>query len=114
MLAILLSLLFAVQAGTPSRLEGAVAGRILVRDGKPEAKIRVMAFDAEEGTGNSIVSLAETDDAGFYRLENVRPGRYVIAAGFVDQPSYYPGVAERARARVVSVVAGTALENIDF
>jgi hypothetical protein len=58
--------------------------------------------------------LAASDADGVYRLENVPPGQYIIAAGFVDRPSFYPGVAARSNARVVSLLAGAIVENIDF
>jgi hypothetical protein len=112
--ALLLSLLFLFQAAAPSRVEGTIKGRIVARDGKPEANIRVMAIEAEERPGNPIVTLASSDADGVYRLENVPPGRYIIAVGFVDRPSYYPGVAARSDARIVSVLAGATVENIDF
>ena len=112
--ALLLTLLFLVQAAAPSRVEGTVKGRIVARDGKPEANIRVMAIEAEERPGNPIVTLASTDADGVYRLEKVPPGQYIIAAGFVERPSYYPGVAARSDSRIVSVPAGATVENIDF
>jgi len=95
-------------------VDGTITGRVVSRDAKPEAGIRVMAFEAEEKPGNPIVRLAESDASGFYRLENVPPGRYIIAAGFVDRPTYYPGVADRSDATVVSLTGGDVLQNIDF
>jgi len=112
LLAILL--LFQVAA---SRQAGTITGRLVLRDGKPEANIRVMAVEARDSareTEGTIVSLAVTDSFGNYRLEDVPSGRYVIAAGFVDHPSFYPGVDERASARVVTVDHGAALRGIDF
>ena len=110
---LLCSVLLMFQQTLP-RVDGAITGQVVSRDGKPEANIRVMAFEAEEQSGNPIVGLALSDASGFYRLENLPTGRYVIGAGFVERPSYYPSVAERSNAKVVSVAVGTVLENINF
>src|SRR5688572_3737407 len=98
MLAIFFSILLPLQLAAGARVDGTITGRVVSRDAKPEVGIRVMAFEAEEKPGNAIVRLAESDASGFYRLENVPPGRYIIAAGFVDRPTYYPGVADRSSA----------------
>ncbi|HZI50446.1 MAG TPA: carboxypeptidase regulatory-like domain-containing protein [Terriglobia bacterium] len=80
--------------------KGSVSGRVLSTDGKPAAGVRVAAVVApEQGTGNptnvtggpTLLSLAQTDNEGSYRLENIPPGRYYITAGLVDLPTYYPG-----------------------
>jgi hypothetical protein len=62
----------------------------------------------------TLTNLARTDSQGRYRLENVPPGRYFITAGFLDSPSYYPGVRTPAEARSINVVAGSATTGIDF
>jgi protocatechuate 3,4-dioxygenase beta subunit len=84
-------------AQTPA---GAVAGQVLNRDGRPAASVRVSAMAVPEAgavvnSATALVSIAMTDSEGRYRLENVLPGRYYIMAGFVDLPTYYPGVRPR-------------------
>jgi hypothetical protein len=54
-----------------------------------------------------------TDASGRYRLE-VTAGRYYIASGSVDRPTYYPGTTNVATARVFSLAAGGLVESIDF
>jgi TonB family protein len=49
-----------------------------------------------------------------YRLENVQAGRYYITAGFLDLPTYYPGVSAMSGATVVSVLSGTPVTGINF
>jgi hypothetical protein len=62
----------------------------------------------------AIVSLARTDAAGRYRLENVPPGRYLISAGPLDSPTYYPGVFSPAEATIVNVTAGRTGASVDL
>src|SRR5687767_541875 len=103
--------------------KGSVSGRVLSTDGKPAAGVRVAAVVApEQGTGNptnvtggpTLLSLAQTDNEGSYRLENIPPGRYYITAGLVDLPTYYPGAPTADGGRVVLVTAGAVTANIDF
>jgi hypothetical protein len=61
-----------------------------------------------------LAVITETDGAGRFRLENVPPGRYYIMAGFVDYPTYYPGVIAAANATVVEIAAGKVVENLNF
>jgi hypothetical protein len=75
-----------------------------------------MAIDADEqqaGT-RAILSIAETDASGRYRLENVPAGRYYIGAGLVDLPSYYPGADKPSEAGIVTVTPGLTVEGFDF
>lgn len=81
--------------------------------------IRVAAMPAP-GPGLSVVetsaliAITQTDSAGRFRLEDVQPGRYVIMAGNVASPTYYPGVNSPAAAQVVTVAAGSSVTGIDF
>ena len=61
-----------------------------------------------------MVSLTQTDSSGRYRLENVPAGRYYIAAGRVDLPTYYPGTLDMAKGTAVSISSATPLSDIDF
>src|SRR5688572_1450776 len=103
-------------AQTPT---GTVSGQILNREGRPAGAVRVSAVAVPEtgvpaNSGTALVSIAMTDNEGRYRLENVLPGRYYIMAGFVDLPSYYPGVANTSGATVVNVLSGTPVTGINF
>src|SRR5262245_29739703 len=87
---------------------GSVSGQILTREGQPATEIRVSAIAVPEpgapaNNATAMVSIAMTDKEGRYRLENVMPGRYYIAAGLVDLPTYYPGVTAQSRATVMNV-----------
>jgi hypothetical protein len=98
---------------------GTIAGTLTGQDGKPLAGVRVAAMVVPDTVSTSddtlvFVNLARTDDQGRYRLEDVPPGRYFITAGFVNVPTYYPGVTARSDATVVVIRAGANLPGIDF
>ena len=61
-----------------------------------------------------MTRIAETDAQGRYLLDGIPQGRYYIAAGRVDQPTYYPGVREMGPATIVSVMPGITVSGIDF
>jgi beta-lactamase regulating signal transducer with metallopeptidase domain len=62
---------------------GSITGRILDADGKPAARVRVMALEATYPAGErrlGIIQAVQSDDKGEYRLFWLPPGQYVIAA----------------------------------
>jgi len=102
---------------SPSQM-GTVTGR-LTRNGQPAAGVRVTAMAIPEpgvrvSDAASFASIALTDTDGRYRLENIPPGRYYVTAGFLDIPTYYPGVASIDSAKAVIVEAGATAGLIDF
>jgi hypothetical protein len=114
----LTGLLLALFLAQISPQTGAVTGLVRGANGMPAAGVRVYAItvrDAAEpaNAGTALESQAQTNTAGRYRLE-VPAGRYYIASGSVDAPTYYPGTTNRADARVLSIAAGGLVENIDF
>jgi len=99
---------------------GTIKGILKDSGGRPAAGIRVGAVprpdSLEELTGNTAAmsSLGETDEQGRYTLENVPPGRYFVAAGVLNFPTYYPGTQAMAEGKVVAVTAGETVPGIDF
>jgi TonB family protein len=92
---------------------GVITGRLLSADGTPLAGVRIAAADASD-PDSILASLAQTDAAGRYRLENILPGRYYLRAGQLDGESYYPGVASLSKAEVIAVKAGASIDARDF
>jgi hypothetical protein len=116
----LLSLLFLLQ-GIPIQAQqgGTVTGMLRDAAGKPVSGVRVAAVavpqsPADAQTSTAMGAIAETDANGQYRLENVPPGRYYIAAGRLDLPTYYPGTQGMGKGTVVVVTAGSASTQINF
>jgi hypothetical protein len=62
----------------------------------------------------ALFGIAQTDSAGRYRLEHIPAGRYYITAGELEFPTYFPGVATKTGATIVSVTEGVAFEAQDF
>lgn len=110
--------------GIPNSIQapsGVISGRLTYADGRAAPGVRVGAMLVPEGPPPAdglvlpaLYSQAETDQAGRYRLESVPPGRYYVAAGRVDFPTYYPGRTDLAAASAVPVLSGAPVDGIDF
>jgi hypothetical protein len=62
----------------------------------------------------STSSLTQTDEQGRYRLENIPSGSYVIAAGRVALPTFYPATLDMSKGTAVSVAGSAVVENINI
>jgi hypothetical protein len=100
----------------PPQPTGSVTGVVRTAAGTPAPGIRVTAMraDAMDDALRAMVSLAQTDATGRYRLEGIPPGQYYIAAGRVDLPTYFPGTLEVTRGTALSISSATPLSDIDF
>jgi Carboxypeptidase regulatory-like domain len=109
-----------------------IAGRVVDTNGEPIAEVRVMVMRRmpnmdrllPAGGGN------QTNDLGEFRLFNLAPGEYIVqAAPQSDRsygpgpgtpkptmlaPTFYPGVAESARAQSIVVASGQVVDGINF
>ncbi len=121
---------------------GVITGRVLKADGRPligETVVFTLMEDAkkpelndEDEDGNEdAISLTifggsdfKTDDRGVYRIYGLMPGRYMLRVGGsgrrVDDrqrynaATYYPGVADMAKATLVEVPPGGEVAGIDI
>jgi len=62
---------------------GVITGTVLGQDGEPQsnAQVRALRYDLSSGVKRlQTVSFAQADDRGVYRMFNLQPGDYVIAA----------------------------------
>ena len=87
---------------------GAIAGVVREEDGGPLVGATVLV-----ATVKGAVYQAESDDQGTYRIEDVPPGRYVVAAsqwGY-DDAVYHEGGEERT---LVSVRSGQLQAGVDL
>jgi hypothetical protein len=116
---ILLFLLSPIAAPQRPGNVGTVSGRITAAAGLPAVGVRVAAMPVQgdiQGVSASgtLSNLSQTDGEGRYRLENVQPGRYLIVAGALTSPTYYPGSVTPEEARIVTIAPGQALIDMDF
>ena len=115
MIALLLAAMMAVQ-GT-GRLQpgtGIITGTLKTADGKPAVGVRVGAVDIDDPSVSSLLSVAETDSAGRYRLINIPIGRYYVAAGKLSDLRFYPNGADRSRATQIEVEAARTRADVNF
>ena len=120
MIAFILAVALLLQGAPGGRgaAPGAVTGQIQTRDGQPATAVRVAVIPApppqsgirpDDGIQYYVppppVRVTQTDEQGRYRLANIPPGRYLIAAGLVGLATYYPGQIDALRASVVTVTA---------
>jgi TonB family protein len=107
--------LTAVAQVSPS---GIISGRLISIAGTPAAGVRVAAVAASEANGrrdaSSLLSFAQTDSDGRYRLENVPAGSYYIMAGSLQAPSYYPGNSKLSEATIVTLTTSSPVNVSDF
>jgi len=95
-----------------------VSGEIRALDGTPAIGIRVAVKEVPALNATSkesaLARIGQTDRNGHYQLEGIPPGRYYITAGFVDLPTYYPGVGSIKEAQLVEVRPGAVVLSLDF
>jgi protocatechuate 3,4-dioxygenase beta subunit len=113
---------------------GVITGRITDTDGRPVIGelVHVVAKDAPD-VGRPVTpfdgSRNKTDDRGIYRVYGLSPGNYKVsigqtaAAGGVSimgmggsqyTKTFYPGVADEAKAMLLEINEGTEVTNIDL
>ena len=118
MLTSLVLLLLLQQVIGPPSENGVVEGVLRTSTGEPAAGVRVVAKAPEfpgdkPGTG-PLTSLAQTDSEGRFRLEGVPAGRYLISAGNLAFPTYYPGTVDAKVGTIVTVAPGTTITSVNF
>jgi protocatechuate 3,4-dioxygenase beta subunit len=110
----------------------AIAGRVLDEFGEPfdGALVTVWQIRYEAGRRhlvNIVVSVNPTDDRGRYRVINVPPGRYLVAASagtattaqpIGDVPgyalTYFPAATTPGDAQPVDITRSTTVTDLDF
>jgi hypothetical protein len=105
--------------GIPVQQGGTVTGVLRDAAGMPAPGIRMAAVTRPDSLenifeGTVMAGIAETDAEGKFILENIPPGRYVIAAGRLDLQTYYPGTQTLAEATVVTISPGATISGINF
>ncbi|HEX4996630.1 MAG TPA: carboxypeptidase regulatory-like domain-containing protein [Terriglobia bacterium] len=96
---------------------GSISGRLFTHAGAPAAGVRVSALEVGSPLfpdSQALVSIAQTDSNGLYRLEDIPPGRYFITAGALDLPTFYPGADAAVAADVVTITPAANLAGVNF
>lgn len=102
--------------------DGRVSGVVRATSGQPAAGVmlQLMASQRSDPRRPAEVITATTDSAGYYELSDVPPGEYVVGValqrtmerddGQVYPRTFYPGMADAAGARVITIGEGTRVE----
>src|SRR5215510_6782912 len=113
---------------------GVITGRITDTDGRPVIgeRVSVVAKDAPDTTRPVTIFDGPrnmTDDRGIYRVYGLSPGNYKVSIGQTAATgnvtimgmggsqyvkTFYPGVAEEAKATIFEINEGTEVSNIDI
>jgi len=104
-------------AQTPGRLApgtGIVTGSIQMDGGGSLAGVRVAVVATDDPTGANLVSLADTDAAGHFRLVDIPQGHYYVVAGKLSSLTFFPGGGDRAMAKEIVVEAARTVSSINF
>jgi Carboxypeptidase regulatory-like domain len=103
-------------------VDGRLNGRVVNANGLPipGAEIFLIAADREKYRGHWATSYSEEN--GNYSFDRIPAGRYVLIIRFDGMTSqtrpfptlYYPGVSERAEAKVFTIAEGQRIENFEL
>src|SRR5262249_54418273 len=95
---------------------GTVIGTVRTNTGDLAAGVRVTAnrADSAGNTLRPVSNVTTTDDSGQFRIENLAPGNYYLAAGRADLPTFYPGTLEIEKGTAVSVRSAAVVSAINF
>jgi hypothetical protein len=94
---------------------GSVTGTVRAADGRPAPNVSIsLAMVGQSGEAGH----ARTDDAGIYRLEDVRAGEYLVLAQTVpwkeSVPVFHPATVTPEDAAIVRVKNGEERDRIDI
>jgi len=104
---------------------GAITGKLTDADGEPLIENYLTLEYAPTGDTFNFIKSVKTDDRGVYRFFGLPPGKYKVSAGDSDntlpggsQPVYkrtfYPSVADPAKATVIEIAEGREASNVDI
>jgi hypothetical protein len=97
---------------------GTITGTLRTESGTPANGVRMAVVPSSaagaDRTSTEMLSIAQTDPEGRFVLENIPPGKYVVTAGNLSAPTFYPGTADITKATVLSVTTASTTRSIDF
>lgn len=105
------------QTPAPRPPASVISGRMVFADGAPAAGMVVVPVRVPESGQQAAPPPfpSRTNAMGAFRFLNLPPGRYFIRMGANGEAFiYYPGVATESDATVVTVTAGTNINDLNF
>ena len=105
-----------------------IGGRVRHSDGTPAANVALVLARSD----NSWYTTTQTDADGHFVFDSEEPGEYVLGLNFPANPAwfdgggggagvrippasmFYPGVANRSRAKIIRLATDEKLERLDF
>ena len=103
----------------PTNGQGTVTGHIISKEtGQPIYLVGVQLAEVHRGEGGEdgifILDLAqspytETDELGWFALNNIPPGEYVLVVGWVEAEDYYIAQDEAGKPMVWTAVANSVV-----
>ena len=111
---------------------GVITGKVTDEYGKPVIAEGVGAFRLDQqGKRDNAAAFQmlrwQTDDRGVYRIFGLDPGRYIVGVGASSDDSlqpignrgssrrtYHPDVVDESRAKIIEVMPGGEVENVDI
>lgn len=102
--------------------DGQIRGRVLNPQGLPVNKAELFLSEVGKEKYQGYSESAYSTEDGEYAFRLVPPGRYVISIRFDGMTSqnrpfpdmYYPGVSDKAQAKIITVEEGQHLEKYDL
>lgn len=112
------------QSGTATNTLAKISGKVFDVEGKPAFQVEVRLAKADDVVANPEAVFAEDrrfayiDQGGYFELEWVPPGQYVLAVNadyrFGYPVTYYPDTQDITRAKVLTVGQSENLQNINI
>ena len=110
--------------GTPTNGLAKISGKVFDLEGKPAFQLQVCLIKADEVDANPEAVFAKgrrfeyIDQSGYYELQWVPPGRYILAVNadfrFGYPVTYYSDTQDITRAKIITIGPSENLQNIDI
>lgn len=99
-----------------------IRGKIFSPVGKPMKGVHIQVVSTDPADSDYQGQSARTDEKGEFEITSISPGNYILVVNGdgkmnADEPYgtlFYPGVAERKQAGVVSIELGKFLNNVNI
>ena len=103
-------------------IDNTIRGKVISPSGRPMKNVCVSAVSAAEKEGDYRGHTECTNDKGEYEIESLSPGNYILVLNndgklSGDEPfgiMFYPGVADRKAAGVISMEAGKFINDVNI